>query len=128
MHSDTKKYNEAQTPNDREICQILSAQIDHDLPEAQNKIWHGHPVWFLEGNPIVGYSKLKEKTVSACSSGAVSPLARRASRRKEPSKPPKGGTLRPIKLTQSTCAVGWPRPGIFSGTIRTWPGKVAWSG
>ncbi len=23
-------------------------------------MWHRHPVWFLEGNPIVGYSKLKD--------------------------------------------------------------------
>ncbi|HYG40614.1 MAG TPA: DUF1801 domain-containing protein [Cytophagales bacterium] len=29
------------------------------MPEAENKIWHRHPVWFLDGNPIVGYSKLK---------------------------------------------------------------------
>jgi len=33
--------------------------IDSELTEAENKIWHAHPVWFLEGNPIVGYSKLK---------------------------------------------------------------------
>ena len=30
------------------------------LPDAEQKIWHAHPVWFLNGNPIVGYSKLKE--------------------------------------------------------------------
>jgi hypothetical protein len=59
MQSDTKKYNEAQSPNDRAICHFLAEQIDHCLPEAENKLWHGHPVWFLEGNPIVGYSKLK---------------------------------------------------------------------
>lgn len=35
-------------------------EIDKNLPEAENKIWHAHPVWFLEGNPIVGYSKLKD--------------------------------------------------------------------
>ena len=29
------------------------------MPKAENKIWHAHPVWFLNGNPIVGYSKLK---------------------------------------------------------------------
>lgn len=29
------------------------------MPEAENKIWHAHPVWFLEGNPIMDYSKLK---------------------------------------------------------------------
>lgn len=34
--------------------------IDTNLPEAENKIWHSHPVWFLDGNPTVGYSKLKD--------------------------------------------------------------------
>ena len=23
-------------------------------------MWHAHPVWFLDGNPVVGYSKLKD--------------------------------------------------------------------
>jgi hypothetical protein len=59
MHPDTKKYNAAQAPEDRAICQRLAAEIDRALPEAENKIWHAHPVWFLDGNPIVGYSKLK---------------------------------------------------------------------
>lgn len=26
---------------------------------AECKIWHAHPVWFLNENPIVGYSKQK---------------------------------------------------------------------
>ena len=60
MHSDTEKYNEAQVPGDRAICQLLAQRIDRELPEAENKIWHAHPVWFLDGNPIVGYSKLKD--------------------------------------------------------------------
>ncbi len=59
MHPDTKKYNDAQAPADREICDKLAREIDQNLPEAENKIWHAHPVWFLDGNPIVGYSKLK---------------------------------------------------------------------
>ena len=59
MHPDTRKYNDAQTPKDREVCELLVLEIDRHLPEAENKIWHGHPVWFLDGNPIVGYSKLK---------------------------------------------------------------------
>jgi hypothetical protein len=59
MHSETKKYNRAQAPIDRAICQLLAEQIDRGLPEADNKVWHAHPVWFLDGNPIVGYSKLK---------------------------------------------------------------------
>ena len=59
MHLDTRTYNAAQAPAERAICQLLAEQIDRNLPEAENKIWHAHPVWFLDGNPIVGYSKLK---------------------------------------------------------------------
>src|SRR3954471_19618844 len=60
MHSDTKKYNGDQGPDAAAICECLAEQIDRGLPEAENKIWHRHPVWFLDGNPIVGYSKLKD--------------------------------------------------------------------
>ncbi len=59
MHPDTAEYNRSQTPVEREICELLAREIDRALPEAENKIWHAHPVWFLDGNPIVGYSKLK---------------------------------------------------------------------
>lgn len=58
-HPDTRKYNQALEPTDRKICNLLASEIDRGLSEAENKIWHGHPVWFLDGNPIVGYSKLK---------------------------------------------------------------------
>ena len=60
MHPDTAKYNNALGPHDRELCDLLAREIDKALPEAENKIWHAHPVWFLDGNPVVGYSKLKE--------------------------------------------------------------------
>ena len=53
-------YHAAQVPGDRAICDALRAGIDAGLPEADAKIWHAHPVWFLQGNPIVGYSKLKD--------------------------------------------------------------------
>lgn len=59
MHPDTKKYNASQSPDDQTICDLLAREIDQALPGADNKIWHAHPVWFLDGNPIVGYSKLK---------------------------------------------------------------------
>jgi hypothetical protein len=59
MNPETKSYNDAQAPLDREICTRLAEAIDRNLPEAENRIWHRHPVWFLDGNPIVGYSKLK---------------------------------------------------------------------
>jgi hypothetical protein len=60
MHSDTLKYNESLAPQDRNMCNLLAREIDQALPEAENKIWHALPVWFLDGNPVVGYSKLKE--------------------------------------------------------------------
>ena len=59
MHPDTAQYNESLDPADQEICDLLAEQIDKALPAAENKIWHAHPVWFLDGNPVVGYSKLK---------------------------------------------------------------------
>ncbi len=52
-------FNAAQDQADREICAGLRAIIDEHLTGAESKIWHAHPVWFLDGNPIVGYSKLK---------------------------------------------------------------------
>jgi len=52
-------YNNLQTKADKEICELLTSLIDSELKEAESKIWHAHPVWFLDGNPIVGYSKQK---------------------------------------------------------------------
>ena len=60
MNKEIKAYNNKQTPEDKKICNILAAEIDSKLHDAENKIWHAHPVWFLDGNPIVGYSKLKD--------------------------------------------------------------------
>lgn len=60
IHKDIQDYNAAQSPAERRICDALAKAIDRHLPGAENKIWHRHPVWFLDGNPIVGYSKLKD--------------------------------------------------------------------
>ena len=59
MNQDILTYNNSQTGADPEICGMLSTVIDSELPEAESKIWHAHPVWFLDGNPIVGYSRQK---------------------------------------------------------------------
>ena len=61
LHKDILAYNAAQSAGDRRICDALARAIDRHLPraDAENKIWHRHPVWFLDGNPIVGYHKLK---------------------------------------------------------------------
>ncbi|UPT67279.1 MAG: DUF1801 domain-containing protein [Sphingobacteriales bacterium JAD_PAG50586_3] len=59
MNPEIVEYNNKQEPVDKQICNVLAAEINRCLPEAENKIWHAHPVWFLDGNPVAGYSKLK---------------------------------------------------------------------
>lgn len=59
MNPETIKYNEQQETHLKEICDLLAKEINMHLHDAENKIWHAHPVWFLDGNPIVGYSKQK---------------------------------------------------------------------
>lgn len=59
MSKDIKLYNESLPIEDAQICTFLAEEIDMALPEATSKIWHRHPVWFLDGNPVVGYDKLK---------------------------------------------------------------------
>ena len=60
MQPDIRAYNAAHEASDQAICDLLARQIDAALPEAECKIWHRHPVWFLQGNPVAGYSKLKD--------------------------------------------------------------------
>jgi hypothetical protein len=60
MNKDVQAYHEALALSDQEISAILFREISGCMPEAENKVWHRHPVWFLDGNPIVGYSKLKD--------------------------------------------------------------------
>jgi hypothetical protein len=59
MNKEIQAYHDKQTSDDKEICEQLAGIIDKELKEAENKIWHAHPVWFLNGNPIVGYSRQK---------------------------------------------------------------------
>lgn len=54
------EYHARLEAGDQAICGILRGEIDAALPDAEAKVWHGHPVWFLDGNPIAGYSRLKD--------------------------------------------------------------------
>jgi hypothetical protein len=60
MLREIKAYNDALSKEDKAIANLLAEEISLHLPEAENKIWHRHPVWFLDENPVAGYSKLKE--------------------------------------------------------------------
>lgn len=60
MNQDILAYNEALPKGDQEICNLLLEILEKNLQQSESKIWHAHPVWFLEGNPIVGYSIQKQ--------------------------------------------------------------------
>ena len=60
MNSEISVYNTLLSPQDKKLCDYLAQYIDRELPDSESKIWHRHPVWFLQGNPIVGYSKQKK--------------------------------------------------------------------
>jgi Domain of unknown function (DU1801) len=59
MNQAIQAYNNTQAKSDTAICDLLADTIDGVLKVAECKIWHAHPVWFIDGNPIVGYSKQK---------------------------------------------------------------------
>jgi hypothetical protein len=60
MNKEIEAYNNKQAAADKEICSLLAKEISAALPQTENKVWHAHPVWFFDGNPIVGYDKLKD--------------------------------------------------------------------
>lgn len=60
ISKDILEYNNSQSGPDKAICDLLAGEITKYLSESENKIWHRHPVWFLGGNPITGYSREKK--------------------------------------------------------------------
>jgi len=60
MRTEIQSYNDKQTADNKKICDLLAQTINSELAQAESKIWHAHPVWFLDGNPITGYDKLKD--------------------------------------------------------------------
>ena len=62
MNKDVKAYNDSKTGVSKAMCELLYKEIHASLPDAENKVWHGAPVWFIDGNPIVGYDVLKDST------------------------------------------------------------------
>lgn len=60
MNTEIQRYNSRLSASDKAVCNRLMKEIDGAVKTAKSKLWHGHPVWFLDGNPIVGYSKLND--------------------------------------------------------------------
>lgn len=59
MLQEIETYHNSLSATDQEIANLLHQVICQSLPEAEHKIWHRHPVWFLDGNPIAGYNTRK---------------------------------------------------------------------
>ena len=59
LPDDIRAYNEGLDEESRAICDLLLETIEAELPDAERKVWHAHPVWFFDGNPVVGYDRLK---------------------------------------------------------------------
>ncbi|MFM2415082.1 MAG: hypothetical protein RI911_775 [Candidatus Parcubacteria bacterium] len=60
MPPDILAYNKKLTKSDQAVAALLMKEFSSVLQGAECKVWHGHPVWFLDGNPIVGYHRLKD--------------------------------------------------------------------
>jgi hypothetical protein len=59
MNDDVITYNNNQEAENKAICEKLASEIQKGLPDAESRVWHGSPVWFLDGNPVVGYAVRK---------------------------------------------------------------------
>jgi len=65
LPNDILAYHASLASADRAICEALADAIEahffgkKPVADAERKIWHRHPVWFIDGNPIVGYHTLK---------------------------------------------------------------------
>lgn len=63
LSADIEAFNQKPEASRKEICQLLATEVQKELgskPGAENKLWHGSPVWFLDGNPVAGYDNLKD--------------------------------------------------------------------
>ena len=59
-HASIKTFNDSLSPERKQIADRLFDIIDTNLNATEKKIWHAHPVWFIDGDPVVGYSPLKD--------------------------------------------------------------------
>jgi hypothetical protein len=55
MPTEIELYNASQSPSQRAICEALFDTFQKTLLGVESKVWHRAPVWFVDGNPIVGY-------------------------------------------------------------------------
>lgn len=59
LSNDIVKYNDGLEAGLQKLANQFCVQIAEVIPQAEGKVWHGHPVWFIDGNPVAGYSLKK---------------------------------------------------------------------
>lgn len=59
MNQVINNYNHQLSEHELLICEVLATEIYKFIDNGEDKLWHAHPVWFINNNPIVGYSKQK---------------------------------------------------------------------
>lgn len=52
-------YNALYQGEIKKLCVLLNKEFKKALPKATSKLWHGAPVWFVNDNPVAGYSVRK---------------------------------------------------------------------
>ena len=75
MTGSIEDYDAGLADSEREICVLLAETVNELLPEAESKVWHGHPVWFLDGNPTVGTAN-RSVAFGSCSGAARASMNR----------------------------------------------------
>jgi hypothetical protein len=54
--TDTHAFDIELIGKEKEICLKLHSILAKFLTNSTSKLYHGSPVWFINGNPIAGYS------------------------------------------------------------------------
>ena len=126
MHTDTAQYNHSLPPAEQAIAELLATEIDRTLPEAENKVWHAHPVWFSMA--IRSPATANSRAACACCSGAGSRLTSRDWRRRAVSRQLEARYVTAGDVNVPDLQRWLGRARDISGTTRIWSAaRASWS-
>jgi hypothetical protein len=52
---DIDAYLDGLDPAQREIADALVPVLEESATDAVGQVWHGHPVWLIDGTPVAGF-------------------------------------------------------------------------
>ncbi len=50
------QYHKKHSSQQAKVMKALREELDRALGQEHSKLWHGAPVWFVDQNPVAGYS------------------------------------------------------------------------